>query len=122
VPYRDHQRAVELATSVRDEMRRWAGPGENAYRVIVQERMLAQAFREVITLATPTAFGGGANDREAVDPTVATLGAQASVALGDRTGAGHFADALRSTPTEPLLRAIAPDRINAAWTRTISPS
>ncbi|SCF19006.1 protein of unknown function (DUF4365) [Micromonospora viridifaciens] len=107
VPYRDQQAAVELATSVRDEMREWAGPSENAHRLIVQERMLAQAFLEVITLATPTAFGGQANDREAVDPTVAIMGAQASVALGDRTRAGRFSDAMRDTPTEPLIRAIA---------------
>jgi hypothetical protein len=109
VPYRDQQAAVELATSVRDEMRRWAGPSENAHRLIVQERMVAQAFLEVITLATPTAFGGQANDREAVDPTVAIMGAQASVALGDRTRAGRFGDAMRGTPTEPLIRAIAAD-------------
>ncbi|MEV4545247.1 DUF4365 domain-containing protein [Micromonospora echinaurantiaca] len=107
VPYRDQQAAVELATSVRDEMRRWAGPSENAHRLIMHERMLAQAFLEVITLATPTAFGGQANDREAVDPTVAILGAQASIALGDRTRASRFGDAMRDTPTEPLIRAIA---------------
>ncbi|MFI5851807.1 DUF4365 domain-containing protein [Micromonospora chalcea] len=107
VPYRDQQAAVDLATSVRDEMRRWAGPSENAHRLIVQERMLAQAFLEVITLATPTAFGGQANDREAVDPTVAIMGAQASVALGDRARAGRFGDAMRDTPAEPLIRAIA---------------
>jgi hypothetical protein len=109
MPYRDQQTAVELATSVRDEMRRWAGPSENAHRLIVQERMLVGAFLEVITLATPTAFGGQANDREAVDPTVAIMGTQASVALGDRTRAGRFGDAMRDTPIEPLIRAIAAD-------------
>lgn len=119
VPYRDQQTAVELATSVRDEMQRWAGPSENAHRLIVQERMLVGAFLEVITLATPTAFGGQANDREAIDPTVAIMGAQASVALGDRTRAGRFGDAMRDTSTEPLIRAIAANP-NQPDARTLS--
>jgi tetratricopeptide (TPR) repeat protein len=109
LPSRDQQEAVELATSVRDEIRRWAGPSENAHRLIVQERMLVGAFMEVITLATPAAFGGEANDREAIDPIIAILGAQASVALGDYSRAGRFGDAMRDTPTEPVIRAIGAD-------------
>jgi hypothetical protein len=94
---------------VRDDMRRWAGPSENAHRLLVHERMLVGAFNEVIALATPTAFVGQANDREAVDPTVAVLGAQASVALGDRARAGGFGDAVRGTAAETLIRALAAD-------------
>ncbi len=109
LPARDQQEAVELATSVRDDMRRWAGPSENAHRLVVHERMLVGAFNEVIALATPTQFGGRANDREATDPTVAVLGAQACVALGDRTRAGRFGDAVRGTPAEALIRALAAD-------------
>ncbi|MEH1098384.1 DUF4365 domain-containing protein [Micromonospora sp. CPCC 205561] len=109
VPHHDQRRAVELAVAVRDEMRRWAGPSEDAHRLVVQERMLAQAFTEVIELATPVDFGGRATDREAADPTVAIVGAQASIALGDRARAARFADAMRDTTTEPLLRALAAD-------------
>jgi hypothetical protein len=106
-PDRDQQATIRLATTARDQMRRWSGPSENAHRLLVQERMLAQGFAEVIALATPVAFGGHALDREAVDPVVAIAGAQASIALGDHVRAARFADALRGTPTEPLLRAIA---------------
>ncbi|WP_431884348.1 hypothetical protein [Micromonospora gifhornensis] len=94
---------------MRDEMRRWAGPSEIAQRIIVQERMIAQAFAEVIGLATPVAFGGDAYEREAVDPLVAAAGAKAAIALGDRMRAVRFADAMRGTAAEPLLRAIAAD-------------
>jgi tetratricopeptide (TPR) repeat protein len=109
VPDCDLQTAVRLATTVRDQMRRWSGPSETAHRLLVQERILAQAFAEVIELATPIAFGGLALDREAVDPVVAIAGAQASIAMGDRRRAARFADAMRNTATEPLLRAIAAD-------------
>lgn len=105
----DLQAAVRLATTVRDQMRRWSGPSETAHRLLVQERKLAQAFAEVIEPATPIAFGGQALDREAADPIVAITGAQASVAIGDRRRADRFADAMRGTATEPLLRAIAAD-------------
>lgn len=106
VPHTDQQKALELATAVRDEIRRWAGPSEIAHRIIVQERMLAQAFGEVIVLATLTTAGGQALDREATDPIVATSVAKASIALGDRAGALQFAEAMQGTPAEPLLRAI----------------
>ena len=109
LPARDQHQAVELATSVRDDMRLWAGPSENAHRLVVHERMLIGAFNEVIALATPTQFGGQANDRESSDPTVAVLGAQACIALGDRTRAGRFGDAVRGAPTEALIRALAAD-------------
>jgi len=80
----DLQAAVRLATTVRDQMRRWSGPSETAHPLPVQERMLAQAFAEVIELGTPIAIDGQALDREDADPVVATTGAQAGVAIGDR--------------------------------------
>ena len=39
----DLRAAVRLATTVRDQMRRRSGPSETAHRLLVQERMLAQA-------------------------------------------------------------------------------
>ncbi|TWJ32310.1 uncharacterized protein DUF4365 [Micromonospora sagamiensis] len=109
LPFRDQQEVIALATSVRDDLRRWAGPSEAVHRLLVQERMLVGAFMEVIELATPTAFGGQANDREAGDPIVAIVGAQASIALDDRIRAVRFGDAMRGTPVEPLIRALAAD-------------
>ncbi|MHA4951537.1 DUF4365 domain-containing protein [Micromonospora saelicesensis] len=109
LPFQDQQEVVALATSVRDDLRRWAGPSETVHRLLVQERMLVGAFMEVIELATPTAFGGQANDREASDPVVAIVGAQASIALDDRIRAVRFGDAMRGTPAEPLIRALAAD-------------
>ncbi|WP_230417228.1 DUF4365 domain-containing protein [Micromonospora tarapacensis] len=114
LPFRDQQEVVALATSVRDDLRRWAGPSETVHRLLVQERMLVGAFMEVIELATPTAFGGHANDREASDPVVAIVGAQASIALDDRIRAVRFGDAMRGTPTEPLIRALAADSCQPA--------
>jgi len=98
----DLQAAVRLATTVRDQMRRWSGPSETAHPLPVQERMLAQAFAEVIELGTPIAFGGQALDREDAGPVVAITGAQAGVAIGDRRRVDRFADAMRGTATEPL--------------------
>ncbi|SDT80455.1 DUF4365 domain-containing protein [Actinoplanes derwentensis] len=109
MPHPDQQKALELATAVRDEIRRWSGPSETAHRTIVQQRMIAQAFAEVIHLATPVASGGAAFEREATDPVVATCGAQAGMALGNHALAARFADAMRGTPAEPMLRAITAD-------------
>jgi tetratricopeptide (TPR) repeat protein len=109
VPLHDQQEAVRLAIEVREDMRQWAGPSERAHLLVVQERILTQACDEVIALATPTAFGGDATDREAADPTIALLGAKASMALGDRARARRFGDAVAGTSVEPLIRAIAAD-------------
>ncbi|MEU8332217.1 DUF4365 domain-containing protein [Micromonospora arborensis] len=109
LPFRDQQEVTALAMSVRDDVRRWAGPSETMHRLLVQERMLVGAFKEVVELATPTAFGGQATDREAGDPVVAIVGAQASIALDDRIRAVRFGDAMRGTPAEPLIRALAAD-------------
>ncbi|MBM0274035.1 DUF4365 domain-containing protein [Micromonospora tarensis] len=109
LPFGDQQEVTALAMSVRDDVRQWAGPSETMHRLLVQERMLVGAFEEVVELATPTAFGGQATDREAGDPVVAIAGAQASIALDDRIRAVRFGDAMRDTPAEPLIRALAAD-------------
>ncbi|MDG4834192.1 DUF4365 domain-containing protein [Solwaraspora sp. WMMD1047] len=109
LPFRDRQEVTALAASVRDDIRRWAGPSEAVHRLLVQERMLVGAFMEVIELATPAAFGGQATDREASDPVVAIVGAQASIALDDGVRAGRFGDAVRGTPAELLIRALVAD-------------
>ncbi|MEU7844721.1 DUF4365 domain-containing protein [Micromonospora sp. NPDC049114] len=125
LPSRDQHEAVALATAVRDDIRRWAGPSETAHRLLVQERLIAGAFMEAIALATPVPFGGQANDREAMDPIVAVVGAQASIALNDRARAARFADAMRNTAAEPLIRALAADpgqpraTTDAMWRRAL---
>jgi tetratricopeptide (TPR) repeat protein len=106
---KDQRRAAALAMEVREEVRGWAGPSELALVITLQEGMLSGAFNAVVELATPQSLGGAAVDREASFGEVAIYGAQAAIALRDRTRAAWFADLVCGTAAETFIRALTAD-------------
>ncbi|WP_144127963.1 DUF4365 domain-containing protein [Catellatospora sichuanensis] len=107
LPGADLRQAEELGLAVREEILRWAGPTHGVHLLLVQARLMSQAFREVIDLATPSRLGGQATERESTTPEVAVCGATAAVALRDRGLALTFADAVSGKAAEHIVRAIA---------------
>jgi tetratricopeptide (TPR) repeat protein len=109
VPGNDRQRAQELAREVQHEVRRWSGPSEQALCVRLKAHMMIGAFQQVVRLATPESVGGAALDREASFGEVAVWGAEAALAMGDRTRAEGFADLVKGTPAESFMTALLMD-------------
>lgn len=109
VPAKDRLRAQDLAREVQQEMRQWSGPSEKALSVLLKAHMMIGAFREMVRLATPESLGGVALDREASLGEVAVAGAEAAVAMGDRSRAAGFATTVNGTNAEVFIRALTLD-------------
>lgn len=109
VGVRDRMRAQSLAEEVLADLRRWSGPSEKALAVLLKSHFMIGAFKAVVQLATPESLGGAALDREVSYGQVAVFGAEAAIALGDRTGAEGFADLVKETRAEAFIRALAMD-------------
>lgn len=109
VAVNDRLRAQSLAQEVQAEVRRWSGSSEKALSVLLKAHMMIGAFQEIVRLATPKSLGGAALDREASFGEVAVFGAEAATAMGDRSRAAGFADLVKGTKAEILIRAIAAD-------------
>ncbi len=118
VPGNDRQRAQELAREVQHEVRRWSGPSEQALSVLLKAHMMIGAFQEVVRLATPESVGGAALDREAFFGEVAVWGAEAALAMRDRTRAAGFADLVKGTPAESFMSALLTDPAASAAERS----
>jgi tetratricopeptide (TPR) repeat protein len=106
VAVKDRLRAQDLAREVQQEVRRWSGPSEKALSVLLKAHMVIGAFKEVVKLATPESLGGAALDREASFGEVAVTGAEAAVAMGDRSRAAGFAALVAGTSAEVFIRAL----------------
>lgn len=105
----DRHRAQALAGEVQEETRQWSGPSEKALSVLLKSRMMIGAFQEVIRLATPLSLGGMALDREASFGEVAVFGAQAAMAIRDRSSAMSFAEFVPNSRAEIFIRALVVD-------------
>ncbi len=108
VPSEDLRRAEELANTALVQRRRWAGPSAEAVALLLRKHLLAGAYTAMLDLATPEP-DGQASEREATDSSVAYLGAQAALALGQRDKAVDFAGRVAGTALEAGLRALVAD-------------
>lgn len=109
VAVNDRLRAQDLALEVQREVRRWSGPSEKALSVLLKAHMMIGAFKEAVRLATPESLGGAALDREASFGEVAVAGAEAAVAMRDRSRAAGFATLVPGTSAEVFIRALVLD-------------
>jgi tetratricopeptide (TPR) repeat protein len=105
----DRLRAQSLAREAQQEVRQWSGPSEKALSVLLKAHMMIGAFQEVIRLATPESLGGTALDREASFGEVAVAGAEAAIAMRDRSRAAGFAELVPGTNAEIFIRALVYD-------------
>ena len=109
VAVKDRLQAQDLAREVQREVRQWSGASEKALSVLLKAHMMIGAFKEVVELATPESLGGTALDREASFGEVAVAGAEAAVAMGDRSRAAGFTALVAGISAEVFIRALALD-------------
>lgn len=128
VAARDRAQARQLAATALADMRRWAGPSERALVVLLTTHMMIGGFGAAVVLATPRTLGGDALEREAVYGPVAIIGAQAALALGDRTRAEGFATLVAGTDAADVIRplrldpALSDEDKAAAWRAALAAS
>jgi hypothetical protein len=119
--HQDLGRARALAQKCLEEMRRWAGPSEQAVMILQQIGFVQGAFAEVIRLGSPLGAGGTALEREAADGQVAVLAAEAAAATGNRDLAASFAAQTTDRAAAAFIEALATDpstgtaALAAAW-------
>lgn len=109
VAVNDRLRAQDLALEVQREVRRWSGPSEKALSVLLKAHRMIGAFKEAVRLASPESLGGAASDREASFGEVAVAGAEAAVAMRNRSRAAGFATLVPGTSAELFIRALVLD-------------
>lgn len=119
--HQDLARARTLALQCLEDMRRWAGPSEQAVAILQQIAAVQGAFAEVIRLGSLPSAGGTALEREAADGQVAVLAAEAAAAMGNRELAASFAAQITDPAATAFIEALAADSstgpaaLAAAW-------
>ena len=107
--HQDLGRARVLAQECLEDMRRWAGPSEQAVLILQQIAFVQGAFAEVIRLGSLPGAGGTALEREAAGSQVAVLAAEAAAAMGNRELAASFAAQTTDPATAAFIEALATD-------------
>jgi hypothetical protein len=107
--HQDLGRARVLAQECLEDMRRWAGPSEQAVLILQQIAFVQGAFAEVIRLGSLPGAGGTALEREAAGSQVAVLAAGAAAAMGNRELAASFAAQTTDPATAAFIEALATD-------------
>ena len=119
--HQDLGRARALAFQCLEDMRRWAGPSEQAVAILQQIATAQGAFAEALRLGSPPSAGGTALEREAADSQVTVLAAEAAAAMGNRDLAASFAAQAADPAAAAFIEALAtapsrgPAAIAAAW-------
>ena len=119
--HQDLGRAWALAFQCLEDMRRWAGPSEQAVAILQQIATAQGAFAEALRLGSPPGAGGTAIEREAADSNVTVLAAEAAAAMGNRDLAASFAAQAADPAVAAFIEALAtapsrgPAALAAAW-------
>lgn len=119
--HQDLGRARALAFQCLEDMRRWAGPSEDAVAILQQIATAQGAFTEALRFGSPPGAGGTAIEREATDSQVAVLAAEAAAAMGRRDLAASFATQTADPAAAAFIEALAtapsrgPAALAAAW-------
>jgi tetratricopeptide (TPR) repeat protein len=119
--HQDLSRGRAIALQCLEDMRRWAGPSEQAVAILQQIATVQGAFEEVIKLGSPPGAGGTALEREAADGQVTVLAAEAAAAMGNRELAASFATQTTDAAAAAFIEAVATDpstgpaTLAAAW-------
>ncbi|MER6589666.1 DUF4365 domain-containing protein [Micromonospora chalcea] len=96
------------------QMRRWAGPSQNALAEILDLEIIDGDLSTVVQLALPAAAGGSATDREAAVPEIAYRGAMAALARQRSDALPLFRQVLQGTPYLDHLTAQELDENDAS--------
>jgi hypothetical protein len=119
--HHDLGHARDLAQQALEDMRRWAGPSEQAVAILQQIATAQGAFDEALRLGSLPGGGGTALEREAADSQVTILAAEAAAAMRNRDLAASFASQTADPATAAFIQAIATDpgqgpaALSAAW-------
>lgn len=97
-----------LASEVIEERRRWDGPSAEALALLL-DIYVATDPSAAVSAALPTAEGGTAREREAVDPQIAWRGALAALAVGRADAYRLFLHDVSEGPRRRELQELEPD-------------
>lgn len=124
---RELRRALRHAQGAVEERRRWDGPSAAALAILLDIHIAAGQGDEAVKAALPASEGGTARDVEATSEPVASRGAFAALASGNKAPYEFFIQALPDGPRRHELEALQADDTDqsaqeriAIWTAVLN--